>query len=194
MSISVPPLAGERRNRYLLMRHGHSEANRQGRIVSDPARGIVGFGLSARGRAQLDALLKDWPLAVPSRIVHSDFLRTAQTAARIAQHYGLEMKDDPRLRERYFGRLEGESDRRYAEVWVRDAQAADHRDHGVEPLTSVAARMLELLDELESRYRGETLLLVGHGDPLQILLAELAGDVRRHREREPLAPAGLVRL
>ncbi|HSH47112.1 MAG TPA: histidine phosphatase family protein [Halomonas sp.] len=194
MSIPFPPLASERRNQYLLMRHGHSEANRQGRIVSDPARGIDDFGLSARGQAQLDALLNNWPLAVPSRIVHSDFLRTAQTAARVAQRFGLDMQGEPRLRERCFGKLEGESDRRYAEVWVRDAQAADHRDHGVEPLTSVAARMLELLGELESRYRDETLLLVGHGDPLQILLAELAGDVRRHREREPLAPAALVRL
>ena len=194
MSIPFPPLAGERRNQYLLMRHGHSEANRQRCIVSAPARGIDGFGLSALGQAQLDELLNDWPLAVPSRIVHSDFLRTTQTAARVAQRFGVEMQDEVRLRERYFGELESEGDHRYGEVWALDAEDASHRGHGVESLASVAARMLALLGELESRYRGETLLLVGHGDPLQILLAELAGDVRRHREREPLMPAALIEL
>lgn len=194
MSIPFPPLTAECRNQYLLMRHGHSEANRQGSIVSAPAHGIDGFGLSAYGQTQLDTLLADWPQAVPSRIVHSDFLRTTQTAARVARHFGLDMHSEPRLRERSFGELEGEGDHRYAEIWALDAGDASHRAHGVESLQSVAARMLALLGELESRYRGETLLLVGHGDPLQILLAELAGDVRRHREREPLAPAALVRL
>lgn len=194
MSILFPPLTADRRNHYLLMRHGHSEANRHGCIVSDPARGIDGFGLSAHGQAQLDELVSEWPLALPSRIVHSDFLRTTQTASRVAQRFGLEMQADARLRERYFGELEGEGDQRYAEVWTLDSQDANHRGYGVESLGSVAARMLALLGELESRYCGETLLLVGHGDPLQILLAELAGDARRHREREALMPAALVEL
>lgn len=192
-TFSVPP--GPWKNRYLLMRHGHSEANAQGCIVSSPALGVPGFGLSPRGRDQLVALLADWRREVPDRVLHSDFRRTTETAAAVAEHFGLPMRAEPRLRERLFGDLEGEGDARYAEVWARDARDPAHRHAGVEPVVAVAARMMAVIGALERAHEGETLLLVSHGDPLQILLTALEGrELGRHREREPLAPASITRL
>ncbi|SDO75646.1 probable phosphoglycerate mutase [Halomonas shengliensis] len=195
MSNGFSLASGSLNNHYLLMRHGHSEANLAGRIVSTPARGVGGCGLSARGRDQLAEVLAGWCWARPQRVVHSDFLRTTETAERIARHFGLGLEADTRLRERHFGDLEGEGDARYAEVWARDARDPAHRYAGVEPVVEVAARMMAVIEELERAHAGETLLLVSHGDPLQILLTALEGrDLARHREREPLAPASITPL
>lgn len=195
MSNPFPAASGHRHNRYLLMRHGHSQANQQGLIISSPERGLAGFGLSPRGREQLDGVLADWRWATPGRILHSDFRRTTETAEHIARHFGLRLEAEPRLRERHFGAFEGEGDHRYAEVWARDARDPAHRHAGVEAVAEVAARMTGLIADLERRLAGETILLVGHGDPLQILLTALEGrTLSRHRERAPLAPASITVL
>ncbi len=195
MSNTFPAASGHWHNRYLLMRHGHSQANQQGVIISSPEHGLAGFGLSSRGRAQLDGLLADWRWATPERVLHSDFRRTTETAARIARHFGLCLEAEPRLRERHFGAFEGEGDERYAEVWARDARDPAHRHAGVEAVAEVAARMTGLIADLEQRHAGKTLLLVSHGDPLQILLTALEGRaLSRHRERAPLAPASITVL
>ncbi|TZG32057.1 histidine phosphatase family protein [Halomonas eurihalina] len=183
------------RNRFLVMRHGHSEANQHGCIVSSPARGIDSFGLSARGRKEISEALVAWRWARPTRIVHSDFLRTTQTAMRVAEHFGVATSMDTGLREREFGELEGEQDARYADVWAWDAVDASHQRFGVEPVDAVAERMVAVMQGLEKRYEGEVVLLVSHGDPLQILLSALAGvDLRHHRDRPPLQPAEVVAL
>jgi len=180
-------------NRYLLMRHGHSQANARGLIVSSPERGLDDFGLSPRGEAQLEGLLADWAWPTPTRLLHSDFLRTTQTAARVAARFGLALEAETRLRERHFGELEGETDDGYARVWAHDAHDPAHGEYGVEPVTAVARRMREVIDALERRHAGETILLVSHGDPLQILLTALEGRaLTGHREREPLAPASIT--
>lgn len=187
--------SGLRHNRYLLMRHGHSEANERHLIVSTPARGLPAFGLSHQGEAQLEALLADWRWPTPTRILHSDFLRTTETAARVAAHFGLMLQPEPRLRERDFGDFEGGPDSRYPDVWALDAHDPEHREHGVESVASVAARMQGVIASLEQSLRQETVLLVSHGDPLQILLTALAGrPLGEHRARDALLPASITLL
>ncbi|SER50296.1 probable phosphoglycerate mutase [Vreelandella subterranea] len=181
------------RNRYLLMRHGHSQANQQGVIVSSPARGVANFGLSELGEQQLAQRVADWQWPTPTRVVHSDFLRTAQTAAHIADAFGLTPSVETRLRERYFGELEGQGDDRYPGIWALDAQNAEHHYHQVEAVSAVAKRMRAVIDDWEQTASGETIALVSHGDPLQILLTALAGKpLSQHREREALLPASIT--
>jgi probable phosphoglycerate mutase len=187
--------SGSRHNRYLLMRHGHSEANERHLIISTPARGLSAFGLSHQGEAQLQALLDDWHWPTPTRILHSDFLRTTETATRVATHFGLALQAEPRLRERDFGDFEGGPDSRYPDVWALDSQDPEHREHGVESAASVAARMQGVIASLEQSLRQETVLLVSHGDPLQILLTALAGrPLGEHRARDALLPASITLL
>ena len=185
----------QRYNRYLLMRHGHSQANAQHLIISTPERGVSEFGLSEQGEAQLATLLGSWHWPKPTRILHSDFLRTTETAQRVAAHFELEAQPEPRLRERHFGDYEGMADQYYPEVWAQDAQDPEHRQHGVESVASVAARMQGVIASLESTLRGETILLVSHGDPLQIMLTALEGRLlSEHRGREALLPASITVL
>jgi probable phosphoglycerate mutase len=185
-------------HRYLLMRHGHSQANAAGLIISHPERGLEGYGLSPTGQAQLDALITNWAWLVPDRILHSDFLRTTQTAMRIARHFGLEATPEPCLRERYFGDLDGGNAEGYGKVWARDAQDPDQEVQGVESVTAVANRMGSVIERLElpsqkDRRPAETILLVSHGDPLQILLTALEGrPLSQHRDRPALMPASII--
>jgi len=181
------------RNRYLLMRHGHSQANQQGVIVSSPARGLTDFGLSALGEEQLAERVAHWQWPTPTRVVHSDFLRTTQTAASVAVAFALTPSVDTRLRERHFGELEGQGDDCYPRIWTLDAQDADHQHHGVEAVSAVASRMQAVMEDWEQRVSGETILLVSHGDPLQILLTALAGKpLSQHREQVALMPASIT--
>ncbi|MCL7928655.1 histidine phosphatase family protein [Halomonas llamarensis] len=183
------------RNRYLLMRHGHSQANQQGVIVSSPERGVADFGLSALGEQQLAQRVADWQWPTPTRVVHSDFLRTSQTAAHIAAAFGLTPSVETRLRERYFGELEGQGDDRYPSIWALDAQNAEHQHHQVEAVSAVAERMCAVIDAWEQQASGEIIVLVSHGDPLQILLTALAGKpLSQHREQSALIPASITQI
>lgn len=183
------------KNRYLLMRHGHSQANAQRLIISSPERGLAAYGLSEQGEAQLKDLLARWQWPTPTHILHSDFLRTTETAQRVAARFGLELQPEPRLRERHFGALEGESDQHYHDAWRHDERDPEHREYGVESVASVAARMQGVVASLESALSGETVLLVSHGDPLQIMLTALEGRLlSEHRQRESLLPASITLL
>ncbi|ANF56747.1 histidine phosphatase family protein [Halotalea alkalilenta] len=188
----VPGLRG----RVLLMRHAHSEANAAGLIISDPRVAVAHYGLSERGRAQLDSRLDGWRWPVPNRIVHSPFRRTLETARTVAKRFELAIRADEALRERGFGELEGGPDARYGEIWARDALDASHRDFGVESLEAVATRMRAALERWDAASSpATTLLVVSHGDPLSILLASLLGTpLGEHRTLAPLAPAGVIEL
>lgn len=195
MSNTLPSPRPALRNHYLLMRHAHSQANQQGVIISHPDNGLGAFGLSSHGQAQLDTLLADWAWPTPTRILHSDFLRTTETAARLAGHFDVAMSADARLRERDFGELERQADSHYPTVWVEDIHDPKHTRYGVESVAHVAQRMRAVIDSLEQAYQGETLLVVSHGDPLQILLTALeARALNEHRERPLLTPASITPL
>jgi len=199
----MPPF----RNRYLLMRHGHSLANEAGLIISDPVKGVAGYGLSTEGHAQLRTLIANWEYPEPDAVVHSDFLRTTETARYIAEHFNLGMMIDTGLRERYFGAYEGKDDLHYHEVWALDQASSSQAGNQnlnqrellqinqVETLDKVAQRLRSVIERLEAQYEGSTLLLVSHGDPLQILLTSLEQKpLGQHRQREPLLPASIFSL
>ena len=180
-------------NRYFAMRHGHSLANLRGIIVSHPENGRGAYGLSELGRRQVtDSLAADHPLDTKTLIVSSDFERALETA-RIA-HERLACKTplivDERLRERNFGELELTSDQAYASVWQQDAEDADSTWRGVESANQVMRRVTSLVADYESSHRGATLLLVSHGDALQLLqTAFRKQDASRHRTLEHLETA-----
>lgn len=180
-------------NHYLLVRHGHSQANEAGIIVSTPAHGCAYYGLSTLGEQQMHKLVSDWYWPTPTLLLHSDYRRTTQTAKYLAQRFHLSMQVDKRLRERCFGELDGKSDRHYHDIWALDAQDAHHQQLGVESVAAVAIRMRMVIEHMEARHCGETIALVSHGDPLQILLTALEDrPLTSHRDRPSLAPASIT--
>ena len=185
-------------NRYFIMRHGHSLANQQGIIVSDPANGCSGFGLSERGKAQVrDSLQQDKLLDANTIIVSSDFRRAYETAdiAHELLNCRSPLESDVRLRERNFGELELGPDSAYDEVWQRDELDPDGGFRAVEGVNQVMARVTALIADCEQRYAQRSLLLVSHGDALQILQTAFARrDASAHRQLVHLHTAEIREL
>ena len=180
------------------MRHGQSLANLRGIIVSHPENGCGGYGLSDLGRRQVEeSLTAGHPLDEKTLIVSSDFERALETAEIAHRRFACEIPIaiDKRLRERHFGELELTSDRGYASVWERDAGNPDSNWRGVESANRVMQRVTSLVADCETRHEGETLLLVSHGDALQLLqTAFRRQDASRHRLLDHLETAEIRAL
>jgi probable phosphoglycerate mutase len=130
-------------------------------------------------------------------IVSSPFRRARESAAiaRIVLGSEAPLVVDARLRERHFGALEGQSATRYEEIWNADAADPHHCRHGAEAAAAVRSRTVDLVLDLEREHAARCILLVAHGDTLQLLWTAFAcRDAATHRQRTPLPPAGLEEL
>jgi probable phosphoglycerate mutase len=181
------------------MRHGQSKANVSGVIVSSIEADQRGdFGLSELGREQVLAAARGCGLPADTLICSSDFARARQTAEVMRGSLGAGgVISAPALRERYFGAFDGGPVTGYARVWAADEAGGrqaggdqgsgdqgggDQDGSGVEPAAAVLARAAGFVADLERGYCGRDILLVSHGDTLQILQAGFAGlDPARHR-------------
>jgi len=155
-----------------VFRHAESEANVAGLIASDPATAVPGFGLTETGRRQAAEADLPWG-SRPVRILTSDFRRARETAEIVARRCGAAVELEPLLRERGFAAFEGQSSDRYHDVWAWDARGEDCP--GVETLASVVDRLDRLRARLAAEDDGRPVVLVSHGDVLQILLTVSAG-------------------
>jgi broad specificity phosphatase PhoE len=152
------------------MRHGATTAGQRYCGSSDVA-------LSEAGWAQMRAAVagRRW-----GGILCSPLRRCADFAQELARELALPCAEDARLREMHFGTWEGRS---AAELMQRDAEALrrfwedplQHPPPGAEPLVEMQARVLAAWRELVAADNTASLLLVTHGGPIRILLAELRG-------------------
>ncbi len=182
-------------NRYYVMRHGHSLANEQGIIVSDPKQGITEYGLSDKGKKEIKESIQKttalYNFDVNLLIVASDFLRCRETAECVSGLLGTSNVElEPRLRERFFGELEGGPASEYKRIWNADVLNEEVGSCGAEAARNVLERGLSVIADLEANFQDETFLLVSHGDTLQILLTAFHNlTPGRHRELSLLETA-----
>jgi len=194
--IGSPPASS---NAYFVLRHGESDANREGVIVSLPTDGASAYGLTLRGREQVatsvERARRDGTLAAVDLVLSSPFLRTLQSAQIAASVFAAPVEVDDRLRERAFGELERTTDANYAKVWARDRQDPLHTEWGVESAAAVLRRASNLVEDLDARAPGRTILLCTHGDVISILSSGLLDqDLKLHREVAAIGVAELRRL
>ncbi|HEX2221838.1 MAG TPA: histidine phosphatase family protein [Candidatus Limnocylindria bacterium] len=165
--------------RLLLVRHGVTDWNREGRFQGhrDP-------GLSGEGRREA-ALLAGRLAAVdrdrPARVVSSSLRRALETAAAITAGLGgpVAPEAEPRLMEIGQGDWEG---RTHAELATDDAAryAAWRRAHGREqppggePLAAVSARLEAALEDLLAGDAWPA-CLVSHGGTLRLMAEQILG-------------------
>jgi len=161
------------KNRYFLMRHGESEANRQELVISAPSDGVHAYGLTPLGKQQaFESASKNKELDKDTIIYASDFLRTQETAKEVQKALGTgEINTTIDLRERYFGEFEGKHHSHYPIIFKLDEKNPEHTEYQVESVMEVLERTSHLVYELEKQYNNEKILLVSHGDPLHILHA-----------------------
>mmetsp|Transcript_8516 Transcript_8516/g.18413 ORF Transcript_8516/g.18413 Transcript_8516/m.18413 type:complete len:250 (+) Transcript_8516:96-845(+) len=212
---------------YCALRHGQSLANVAKIISSDPKISTVEHGLSDVGKAQAreagESFAEEYLQTSQSdeyegvAIISSDFTRARETASLFAE--GLARSNiklynggvvlEPRLRERFFGELNGGSDTRYQDVWDEDIKDPDHNVFDVESANSVLDRTTKLITELDEKLqsassdgdngtkcKGWKCILVAHGDVLQILQTGFLKheDASRHRSLQHLETATIREL
>jgi probable phosphoglycerate mutase len=165
----------ELKNAYFVLRHGESVPNIKGIIVSDLEEGKKEENsLTQVGEAQVRYSIekaKQKGSLDKETVIYSSPLsrckRTAEIASDILGIKGGFMLDD-RLRERGFGDWEGTSNANYQKVWDGDALRIHNSDANVESTESVIKRVIGLIQDLENMFVHKNILIVSHGDILQI--------------------------
>lgn len=188
-------------NTYFMIRHGKSLANEQGIIVSDPNHGTHGYGLSELGKSEVkqsvETVKSESVLDDSVLIISSDFTRAKETAEIVADTLGTNTKNieyTAKLRERSFGKWEMTSTSNYQKVWEAD-DAGSPSDMGVENVGDVLKRALSVITDLEAKYVGRKILLVSHGDVIQILLTIFNdADPTEHRSLEHVKTGEIRKL
>lgn len=184
------------KNIYYIMRHGESEANKSHLIISDPKNGLNNYGLTSEGIEQIKKNISEFKEAKIDLIYSSDFLRAKETAQKAAEILQIDdINYSPLLRERFFGDYEKMDDSNYNKIWEIDLEIPDVYPQNIESPVEVSFRLKNLFIKLESLYTDKIILLVSHGDTLQILQTIFLGlDAHSHRERAHLEKGELRKL
>lgn len=171
-------------NSYWILRHGKSIPNQRGLIVSSLENGVLEeYQLASDGVDQARLAGESFFKALREnniglekvRICYSPFSRTTHTAKTVASvlnipFEGPQCKAIQDLRERFFGSsFELKSHDKYPEIWALDAKDPFLPPEGGESVADVVTRITRALALMESEFEGCTVLIVSHGDPLQIL-------------------------
>lgn len=178
MSAGRPAPVAPDATRLVLVRHGQTEYNREGRWQGQG----TDLPLTATGREQAEAVAGEladrYGPACLAALYTSDLRRALETARILAARLGLEPRVDPALREMDHGLFEG---RTKAEILARwpEAYAAFEADprHVRRPegdsYGDLAARIWPALERIAARHRGERAVVVSHGGPIRLVLARV---------------------
>ena len=185
------------KNQYYILRHGQSQANKIGIIISDPKNGIKKYGLTDTGKSQtVQAFKKDHDFNQETIIYTSPFLRTKETANIVKKLLNCKkINISDKLKERFFGDYEKLSNENYQKIWNKDKLNEKNNDNNVESTQQVWNRMISLIYKLEQKYSNKKIILISHGDPLQILIAGFNNIlVNNHRQIQHLNIAEIRKL
>lgn len=178
----------------LLVRHGETDSNAEGRI-----QGQTNTPLNERGRAQAQALADELAGESIAAVYSSDLDRARETAEILAGRLDLPVVVDPALRERNFGSWEGrtvdELEARWPGAWARWREG-DEGEGDVEDHLALAARVRDAIHRLAAAHPGERILVVAHGGAMRVILTDAAGLTypQARREQRNIANCDVSRL
>jgi len=166
-------------SRLCIVRHGETAWNAEGRV-----QGQTDVPLSATGHAQALAVRAALAGQRFSALYASDLARVRQTAAPTAAAHGLEVRVEPRLRERHYGKFEtltyAEARERLPADYARFKEKDPDYDFDTgESLRAFYARAVECVSAIAARHAGEAVLVFTHGGVLEM--------VRRHAQASGLS-------
>ena len=161
--------------RVLLIRHGQSEGNAEGRFG-----GHTSTPLSPRGLAQAEATARALSSETLSAIYSSDLRRALQTAEPLSRLMNLPIERSSAFRERSVGVMEGltfeeaasEHPLQYAALLRRDF---DHVLLDGESYRQMLERASRQLDRAIAEHRGGSIAIFSHTGTICILLLHLMG-------------------
>jgi broad specificity phosphatase PhoE len=170
------------RGTVMLMRHGETDWNREGRVM-----GRNPVELNARGRAQVEAASRFAQTIKPDLIVTSPLVRARQSAELMSKGLGgIEIIEDSAIAEVLYGRWEGMvyhdliNDPYYVEY---RKSPIEHPTPGGETIPQVQARGVSAVTRILSDYQNRRILFVSHGDIIRTVLCHFMGLELSHFHR-----------
>jgi broad specificity phosphatase PhoE len=146
--------------RILLARHAETDWNRVGRW-----QGHADQPLNETGREQAAELGRRLKGRDVVAIYSSDLRRARDTATIVGAELGLEVVQDPALREIDVGSWSGHTRWQAGEI-----------GHDGETREQLAARVIPAVERIAHAHPGDTVLVVTHGGVIRTLLRHAAGD------------------
>ena len=153
-------------NKLFIVRHGEAESNLNNILNGNLDKNH--YSLTKRGKAQVEKTRNDFKDKKIDLIFSSPFLRAKETAELIADVLGLEVIIDDRLREVGVGQFEGKTVEEFGAKFSTKESRYEKADYGVESGKDVELRIKNFLDEINEKYKNKNIIVVSHGDPLQI--------------------------
>jgi broad specificity phosphatase PhoE len=159
--------------RILLARHAETDWNRIGRW-----QGHADQPLNETGREQAAELGRRLKGRDVVAVYSSDLRRARDTATIVGAELGIEVVQDPELREIDVGSWSGltrsEVAERFPEGYTR--WQAGEIGHDGETREQLAARVIPAVERIAHAHPGDTVLVVTHGGVIRTLLRHAAGD------------------
>ncbi|KAL0076708.1 histidine phosphatase superfamily [Phycomyces blakesleeanus] len=177
--------------RITLVRHGNTDAN-----VEKWLQGHTDTTLNTCGLSQADRVGERLSTEKIDKVYCSSLTRCHQTAAAITAHHpGLQTVYLDGLRERGFGKLEGQSIRAAFRGYNRSLQSSDNhvKAAGGETEAEFRQRICTTFQEIteEARAAKETnILVVTHGGPLRTLTHWWVNELGYISKDDTVVPAG----
>jgi broad specificity phosphatase PhoE len=145
----------------ILVRHGQTSANAEGRLS-----GRADIGLTELGERQAKALAAG--VGAPARVIASPLRRARDTAAA----FGLPVEVDERWIELDYGALDLMAFGDVApDVWTSWRADAEYIPEGGESLTALGRRVREACEELAAEAATDDIVVVSHVSPIKAAIA-----------------------
>ena len=159
----------------LIVRHGETEWNAEGRI-----QGHTDIGLSEKGAEQAHSLGIRLAGINIDVAYTSDLKRSSETAKLALGGRDIVLNETAMLREYNKGAFEGltlaEIKARFPDEYPRYLEKdLGYAPKGGESIRDVSARMAKIINEIKTNHLNETVLVVSHGGVLRAAMVSLLG-------------------
>jgi len=161
------------KNKYYILRHGESLANRKKIISCWPE--IIPSPLTKKGKGQIKIAAKKLKNKKINLIFSSDLLRTRQTAGIVGKELKIKPRYDKRLREYNVGIFNGkaiEEFRKFLPIGMKRFKIEPPKG---ETYFDIKERMCDFLKEIDERYSDKNILIISHQLPLSLLEGKIKG-------------------
>jgi isoleucyl-tRNA synthetase len=163
-------------NKFLIMRHGDADHIRGDYIAAWPEPAGKTSRLTEKGRTEAELAAKALSRKKIDIIVSSDLVRAKETVAILKKNLtGVKVLFDPRLRELNCGIFNYRKISDYRKFFKKPLEKFFKAPSGAETLIDAQKRCFSVWRELNRKYRGRNILLVGHADSLWLLEGKLKG-------------------
>lgn len=174
-----------------LTRHGETEWNEKKLI-----QGHTDIPLNAKGIKQTKQLGKELKDIDFDAVFSSDLSRAKNSAEIIIKKKEMTVIKTKKLRERFFGRFEGESlgemRKAFGEVMlVTKEKQKELKIYDVENDEEIIARLIPFMKKTAKQYIGKKILMVTHGGLLRAFLGYVNYEVPEYSDR-PMKNTGYL--